>query len=81
MVHDPLADHEEAKEEYGISLSSWEELGTLDAVILAVSHKEYKKIPLKDFRDKLSQSGCFIDVKSVINPKEAEEAGLNFWRL
>jgi UDP-N-acetyl-D-galactosamine dehydrogenase len=81
MVHDPLADHEEAKEEYKINLYSWEELGTLDAVILAVSHKEYKKVALKDFKDKLSKTGCLIDVKSVINPKEADKAGLNFWRL
>lgn len=81
MVHDPLADHEEAKEEYKINLYSWEELGTLDAVILAVSHKEYKKLALKDFKDKLSKTGCLIDVKSVINPKDAEKAGLNFWRL
>ncbi|MDY0131720.1 MAG: nucleotide sugar dehydrogenase [Desulforegulaceae bacterium] len=81
LVHDPLAAKKEAEEEYGIKLSSWEELGTLDCIILAVSHKEFKKISVGKYKNKLSDSGCFLDVKSVLNPKEAEEAGLNFWRL
>jgi len=25
--------------------------------------------------------GCLIDVKSVFDPKEAQQAGINFWRL
>jgi UDP-N-acetyl-D-galactosamine dehydrogenase len=81
VVHDPIADKEEAKEEYGINLSSWEELGTVDAIILAVSHKEYKTWTLKKFKEKLSEKGCFIDVKSAFNPTDAEEAGVRFWRL
>ncbi|MCB9482267.1 MAG: nucleotide sugar dehydrogenase [Desulfobacteraceae bacterium] len=81
LVHDPLADSGEAHEEYGINLSSWEELGVLDAIILAVSHKEYKKISINDYKAKLSKTGCFIDVKSVLDPEKAINEGLNFWRL
>ncbi|MDY0360314.1 MAG: nucleotide sugar dehydrogenase [Desulforegulaceae bacterium] len=81
LVHDPIADSGEALEEYGINLSSWEELGVLDAIILAVSHKDYKKISINDYKAKLSKAGCFIDVKSVLDPEKAINEGLNFWRL
>src|SRR5690349_3001888 len=41
MVHDPLGDPHEALHEYGIKLASLDRYEQLDAVILAVAHKEY----------------------------------------
>ncbi len=43
MVHDPLADPEEARAEYGIALAPLELFHALDAVVLAVPHASYRE--------------------------------------
>lgn len=80
-VHDPVADPEEARHEYGVELVSWEQLPSADALIVAVSHKEFVERPLKDFQSKMTGNGCFIDVKSQFDPAALREAGINVWRL
>lgn len=80
-VHDPVADPEEARHEYGVELVSWEELPSADALIVAVSHREFVERPLADFQSKMSSCGCFIDVKSQFDPVALREAGINVWRL
>lgn len=42
-VHDPWADPEEARAEYGIDLTGTPETGAYDAVILAVAHREFRE--------------------------------------
>ena len=39
LVHDPIAQPEEAVEEYGIHLSKWEDLRDIDGIIVAVAHR------------------------------------------
>ncbi len=40
-VHDPWADAEEARHEYGIKLVSQPQAGAYDAIVLAVGHREF----------------------------------------
>ena len=80
-VHDPVANAEEARHEYGLNLESWEKLPCADAIIVAVSHREFLDRPLTDFQAKVSDKGCFIDVKSQFDQTALREAGLNVWRL
>lgn len=80
-VHDPVASAEEARHEYGLNLESWEKLPCADAIIVAVSHREFLDRPLTDFQAKVSDKGCFIDVKSQFDQTVLREAGLNVWRL
>ncbi|MBF0259338.1 MAG: nucleotide sugar dehydrogenase, partial [Desulfamplus sp.] len=49
LVHDSMADPSEALKYYGINLCSWDELKNLDALILAVSHADYRKMATDDF--------------------------------
>ncbi|MBF0242949.1 MAG: nucleotide sugar dehydrogenase [Desulfamplus sp.] len=81
MVHDPMADPSDALKYYGIKLSNWQDLNNLDALILAVSHAEYKKMSTKDFISMLKKDGSLIDVKSILEPQVAKSLGVSFWRL
>jgi len=81
LVHDPLADAAEAKEHYGITLRHWEELANLGALIIGVAHEAYRRTPVSDYVVKLIQNGCLVDVKSMIDPAEAKEQPINYWRL
>ncbi len=80
-VHDPVADAADAFLEYGVTLSTWDELPRAEAMITAVSHKQLMARSLDDFQSKLVPSGCFVDVKSAFDCAALREAGLNVWRL
>ena len=80
-VHDPVPDAGEAKHEYGITLETWEQLPKSDAIVLAVSHKEFAARPLSDYQAKLSANGVLADVKAVFDPQAVKAAGIPFWRL
>ncbi|BCS95586.1 UDP-N-acetyl-D-galactosamine dehydrogenase [Desulfoluna limicola] len=81
QVHDPQADPVEAKRYYGIDLVSMDEIESVDAIVIATAHREYKAMPLAAFTKKLKPKGSLIDVKSVLDPVEVEEWGGDFWRL
>ncbi len=81
LVHDPLADPEEARHEYGLELKSWEELADCQAVILAVPHARYLALDIADFAALLAADGTLIDIKSVLDRDKLAAARLNVWRL
>jgi UDP-N-acetyl-D-galactosamine dehydrogenase len=78
MVHDPWGDPHEAQEEYGITLTATEELQNLDALILAVSHKQYID-DQAGFLGRVRDGGIVIDVKSALTPPS--QRGLRYWSL
>jgi UDP-N-acetyl-D-galactosamine dehydrogenase len=80
LVHDPLGNPEEALQEYGVRLCEWDELGGLDALILAVPHRRYLDLPLGDLLGLVTEGGVVIDVKSALDPATMER-GLSYWSL
>ncbi len=80
-VHDPLADDDEALEEYGVELVGWEQLPEADAVVLAVAHQTYKSKTVEDFSRLLVGDGLLIDIKSVLDREAYSDASLQLWRL
>ncbi len=80
-IHDPIAESEEAHEEYGVYLTKWEDLAQADAIVAAVSHKWYKQQPLEALLGKMKKGGCFVDVKSAFDRAKIEALGARHWRL
>ena len=69
VVHDPLADPLAAREEYGIELVPWAELGAgLDGIVLAVQHRAFLERPLGELLGGLRPGGVVVDVKSALDP-------------
>ena len=81
LVHDPMADNEEALLHYGITLHPWEDLQDLGALILAVAHADYRQRPAENFIDKLTPGGCLVNVKCILDPVTIQSHGVPFWRL
>jgi UDP-N-acetyl-D-galactosamine dehydrogenase len=81
QVHDPLADPDEAEEEYGLGLVPENRLEPADAVILAVAHQHYLA---KEWRGILpllkNGQGVVMDVKGKL-PRERLPDGVTLWRL
>ncbi len=84
-VADPCADSDEAKWLYGMEFVDMSTIKDCDAVILAVAHEEFKDLTQTDF-DKMFKTGdnstkVLADIKGLLDRKEYEKAGYNYWRL
>jgi UDP-N-acetyl-D-galactosamine dehydrogenase len=81
-VHDPIAESDEAAREYGVALTPWERLpAEVDAIVAAVSHRDYLAMPLGDILRRLKRGGVFVDVKSAYDRAAICTAGYRLWRL
>jgi UDP-N-acetyl-D-galactosamine dehydrogenase len=76
-VIDPGVGSHEVKEEYGIELKKMPS-GTYDAIILAVSHKEYLNLDENFFTPLLSKEGIIVDVKGVLRGRIKDHT---YWSL
>jgi UDP-N-acetyl-D-galactosamine dehydrogenase len=57
LVHEPVADADEARHEYGVELTPWEQLPAAAAIVAAVAHRQFKERPLTDYVGKLQKGG------------------------
>jgi len=80
-VHDPVADSNAAKHEYGIELEDWAALPRADALIIAVSHRQYLERTAAEFLGKVVPGGCVLDVKGVLDLDAMRRGGCTCWRL
>jgi UDP-N-acetyl-D-galactosamine dehydrogenase len=76
-VTDPYADSKELKHEYGFELAKKIGKG-YDAVIVAVSHKDYLNLDEKYFKSLLSKDGIVADLKGMYRGKIKS---LEYWSL
>jgi len=82
LVHDPLADPEEAKKYYGVELVKMETLAGVDGVIIAVIHDAYRELGLsKIVRLCTKGASVVIDLKGAFSPTEAKDMNIAYWRL
>ncbi|MAQ18410.1 MAG: UDP-N-acetyl-D-galactosamine dehydrogenase [Sandaracinus sp.] len=79
LVHDPLADADEAKHEYGVELVQREAIEGVDAMILAVPHEAYRS-DLGGLQSSVRDGGVLLDVKSMMSPQDADSR-LTYWSL
>lgn len=80
LIHDPLADAEEAHREYGVTLANLSDFEALDALVLAVPHSSYVDMVLERVHSLLRPGGTLVDIKSVYRPGQVP-AGFQYWSL
>ena len=85
LISDPWVNKNDAMKEYGVALTSLDDISDVDCIILAVAHNEFKKMSLEDL-DKLYITGSndkkvLIDVKSVLDKSQIDKAEYRYWRL
>jgi UDP-N-acetyl-D-galactosamine dehydrogenase len=80
-VHDPVADADEARHEYGVELETWDSLPRAHAIVAAVAHRELVQRPTTDYVAKLESGGLYIDVKCQADAAQLRAQGVNVWRL
>ncbi len=82
VVHDPLAEREEAVAEYGIHISEWDSLKNSDGIVLAVAHRAYVDMGSQKLLTLLrsQERGVVVDVKGMLDQSKLPKS-LAYWRL
>jgi len=82
VVHDPIAESEEAEHEYGIKLVDLKQIKDVDGVIMAVAHRSFLEMGMSELLRPLrdQNSGVLIDVKSILDPSKVPSF-IKYWRL
>ena len=82
LIVDPQADENEAKSIYSIDFVDLETIHDMDAIILAVAHKEFLQLNQNRI-DKMFSEGqkILLDIKGLFNRLDFESAGYRYWRL
>ncbi len=82
VVHDPIAESEEAVHEYGIKLVDLKQIKDVDGVIVAVAHRSFLEMGLSELLKPMRdlKSGVLIDVKSIFDPSNVPSS-IKYWRL
>lgn len=82
LAHDPLADPEEARHHYNIELVSLKDIKDVDAVVLAVAHRNYQEMGIGRIAGLCRQGyPILLDIKAIFDPETASSTGINYWRL
>jgi UDP-N-acetyl-D-galactosamine dehydrogenase len=79
IVHDGMANADEAMHEYGLALADLDEARDLDALILAVPHAVYLREPER-LTAAVVPGGVLMDVKSAIDRKSVAPS-IRYWSL
>jgi UDP-N-acetyl-D-glucosamine/UDP-N-acetyl-D-galactosamine dehydrogenase len=74
-VHDPWADPDEARDEYGIELISEPDEAVYAATILCVAHNEFKAVANPGIRRWMIENGVVYDLKHIL-PADSVDARL-----
>jgi UDP-N-acetyl-D-galactosamine dehydrogenase len=82
LVSDPYADADEVAHEYKLKLTPLETLGSVDALIVAVGHNEYRALTLDKLKNFIKgDKPLLVDVKALYDRELAKEMGFTIFRL
>lgn len=85
IVVDPIADSQEAMNEYGIELVDLNDVKNIDCLIIAVAHDVFKQMNLEEldslFGEIKKEEKVFIDIKGILDKSIVLEKGYSYWRL
>ncbi len=84
IVVDPEADADEAKRLYGITFQTMDAVKDVDAVIIAVAHKQFlslSKDEISSFYNPKHKQKVLMDIKGLLDRKEYQTEDYLYWRL
>ncbi len=82
LIVDPVADKKEAGRLYGVDIIPEEEVCDMDAIVIAVRHKEFEHLT-KEYLDQKYRNGkkVLFDIKGCLEKKEFQKEEYLYWRL
>ena len=84
VLVDQTADRAEAKRLYGVELQDMSAVKDVDALVIAVCHKEFEgldRAAIEGFFNPTNGKKVLVDVKGILNRKEWTRDDCLYWRL
>ena len=81
LIHDPMADADEAAHEYDVRFTDLSAFPALDALVLAVPHRQYLADDAQALLGLLKPGGVVVDVKSALTLSNPGLSGHAVWSL
>ena len=82
VIADPQADIAEAKRLYGVEFVDVDEIKGMDAVVLAVAHREFRAYTVSDINQLFGEGQkVLLDLKGLLDRSQYEDVGYSYWRL
>ena len=82
VVTDPWANADEVMHEYGLPLGNVDARNTVDSLVVAVGHNEFRSQNVADLRLLCKgEKPVLADIKALYNRKEAADAGFTVFRF
>jgi len=81
IVHDPVADPQEALNHYQLTLAGWDDLPRAQAMVAAVAHHAFSSRSLDDIVSKMAPGALYVDVKCRADAAVLRSRGMKVWRL
>lgn len=82
LIADPWADANEVKNTYGISLIELRDMEKVDALVVAVGHKQYRNTSIQELKKLCNGNNpILVDVKSLFDRDELSAQGFSVFRL
>lgn len=84
VIVDETADREEARQLYGVELAGWSSVHEVDALVIAVAHREFAALT-RDAIDACfrpsNEKKVLVDVKGILDKSLYEDDSYIYWRL
>ena len=80
-ISDEYANKKDAFEQFGIDLSSLNDIRDQDAIIVTVGHRLYKTLTIKEWSKMLATKGLVVDVKSLYDESVFLDEKMHYWSL
>ena len=84
VVVDPAADAQEAERLYGITFETMDAVTNMDAVLVAVAHKEFLTLTedeIRGFYNPVHQKKVLLDIKGLFDRRQYLTEDYIYWRL
>lgn len=86
IIIDPWVKKEDARREYGIEITDLKDVNSVDCIILAVAHNEFRELSWEQlgklYKDELENNEkILIDVKGIKSIEQVKKMGYKYWRL
>ena len=84
VVVDPAADAQEAERLYGITFETMDAVTNMDAVLVAVAHKEFLPLTedeIRGFYNPVHQKKVLMDIKGLFDRRQYLREDYIYWRL
>ena len=84
VIVDETADRDEARQLYGVELADRSAAADVDALVIAVAHREFEKLDkaaIDDCFKKSNEKKVLVDVKGILDRKAFGNNEYIYWRL